>query len=197
MGDAGQDDRDVRKFYRKLRGNSPSGEKESRRIIERALDERMFKEVNDLNTQLMKKGAEYEGTHAFLLAVHNPSLSLWHVDEFGNLHEAPEENDFDYIALGSGKKEAIGYIERIVAEEKIDRDSITLPVALRAAREAIRAATKEAYTGLGYDLVVIIKGSIKEWGPEIGKALDVAERVKVDEIVEHYKKIPFDSSDKD
>ena len=53
-------------------------------FIERAIEKKFFSEVNELNTQVMKKDDDINLTHRFIFAVNKPKLSLWTIDEFGN-----------------------------------------------------------------------------------------------------------------
>ncbi len=180
MGDAGGDDQDVRRFYRMLRGHKGygSGPEQAKRMIKVAIKERRFHEVRELNTELMRTGEniDIEDTHAFLLAVNSPRIGLWLVDEFGNIKDPPKERDFDYLLLGNGKKEAEGYIQRLLAEEQIDRDRISTRTALSVVRGALKAAEKKADVGFGYDVVVVSKKGVEDLGREIGKSVASAER---------------------
>ena len=132
----------------------------------------------------MKKDEDndIENAHSFIFGVNKPELQLWYVDEFGNLKEPSDKNDIDYIAIGSGKKEVKEYVERIIADQEVDRDKITIGVAIDIMKGAMKSAEKDANTGLGYNLVIITEKEVRDHGEEIKRAIVSAEKTKLEEI---------------
>ncbi len=193
MGDAGADDKHVLKFYKVLMGhrNCNSNEQKAKTTIERAVREKYFEEVVNLNTLVMKKdnANDIEKAHSFLFAVNKPDMGLWYVDEFGNLKEPSDDKDIDYACIGSGEKKVDEYLERAISEQDIDRDKITIGIAIDLIRGAMNAAEKDAATGFGYDLIVITDKEVRNYGDEIKKSIVNAEREKLEEIKKAYNGI--------
>ncbi len=191
IGIAGVSDYETTKFFGVLRGNKTYGssEENAKRIIEGAIKNLDFPEINELNKKLRKKGIDLEDLPAFIFAANEPKLTLWWIDEFGNFHKRDEEAEFDYICLGSGEDKASQYIESLIENEKIKKDKITTREAIRIARESIYAAEKDMDTGLGYDLVILTEHEIKSWGDEIKKEIREAEAKKLEDIANYYESL--------
>jgi len=187
MAHAGGDALPVREFYKFLKGNKGNNpnKKKARSTILSAIDDLHFPEVVELNTKLSAKGNE-EDAVSFLLAINDPELNLYLVDSYGNIKGPNDESDFDYICLGSGGEKAENYIKDLLAQEKIDRDEISLKEAIYVARGAIGAAETEAGTGMGFNLVVLVKGEIGEYGKEMRSELRKTEEASLEKIVKHY-----------
>jgi 20S proteasome alpha/beta subunit len=188
MGDAGGDDKAVRRLYGKLRGNKNYGSNDNiaGEMLERAIKEKLFYEVRELNTELRKKDCSMDETHAFVFAVSKPELFLWKIDEFGNLKDPKEDHDIDYVCVGTGRERVEKYIEGLLDEEKFDRDEINTNAAIHIARGAMKAAEGDVWTGLGYDLVILTKAGVKVWGKKIREVLEKAETDKLEEIAKKY-----------
>ena len=190
MGDAGADDREVRRFYGLLKGDGRYGsnEKRAQKIIDRAIRKQIFLEVIKLNRDIMRSpNSDIEETHCFLMAVNRPDLSLWLIDEFGNFKKPEEDKNFDYICLGSGKYKAEQKIEQLIADEEIDRDKITPKAAISIGRKALGMAESDLSTGMGYDLLIMTKRRLDNWGKIIRKELSEHEEKRLSEIAEQYK----------
>ncbi|MEK6896160.1 MAG: hypothetical protein AABX12_01740 [Nanoarchaeota archaeon] len=186
MGDAGGGYSDVRKFYHALRQTRDGGTG----VIARALKQGIFEEVLSLNRNLTRRdGVTFADTHSFVLATRKPRVALRLVDEFGNIKSASKENDFEYICVGNGDEAAEGCIEQQLATESIDRDNISADVAIGVALNAVFAASRLASVGLGYDLVIMEKNSLIDWGAKNNKALKRAQSSQIREMTEHYKRL--------
>lgn len=197
IGDAGEDDGDMIKFYGMLRGNRRyrSSKEHASKVIERAVNERSFNEVLEINKSVRARKS-LESTHSFILAVNKPSLELFLVDEFGNLQTIPEEREIDYLVIGSGSDLVHKYVDDSLSNEKLDRCKISVESAIKLATDLMRVAERDGASGLGYDLVILQENSIDRWGAEIKKALSVAEKEVVRKIVDHYTTPETDLFDK-
>ncbi|HLC46615.1 MAG TPA: hypothetical protein VJI75_02630 [Candidatus Nanoarchaeia archaeon] len=161
-----------------------------------------FKEVNNLNTLLSREDEELEDLPVFMFATNhssliNPSsslnqssLSLFSVDEFGNLKESPEEHEFSYIIRGSGCEDAAKYIEDELKHSRIDENAIDIPKAIEVAVKALHNAETDALTGGPIDLIVLTASNIQSYGKRIREAIATAERESIEKIVELYKPKP-------
>lgn len=191
LGNDGLDCGEVHQFFRVLMGHKryDSSPEIANEIFQRALKEKDFVEIRTLNRGLRKKDYRLEDLPSFIFAVNKPELSLWWIDEFGNLHERDEDKNFDYICAGSGEEMAEKYIQDLIDERKIDREKITTKIAIKIVRGTIRSAEKEDLTtGLGYDLVIVTaEKGIKSWGEEIKKEIREAEEKKLDAIGDEYE----------
>ncbi|MBI2452301.1 hypothetical protein HYV50_04475 [Candidatus Pacearchaeota archaeon] len=197
MADDGGDDDEVIDFYHTLQGRSAKQDKQfdqvdlqerTKSMIEKVIKESFFAEVRDLNTKLMKNGADLDQTHSFIFATTHPELGLWLIDPFGNLHKPHEQNHFQYIAIGSGKEEAEKYIDSLINGEKVDREKITTRRGIKIAKETIAEAEKDAFTGLGYDLVILNQQKwVKEWGKKIRNDMKKAEEMSLESIANEYE----------
>ena len=161
---------------------------ESKRTIQEVIKKGRYLEINELNANITRKpGRAEDDVSSFILAVREPSLSLWEVNSFGVLKEASDENDFDYICLGSGRELAEGHIEKLIREERIDRNRVTLAKARSIARGAIEEASSLISVGLGYDMLIIAKEGIENVGKRIRRAGISAERAEEQRIDDKYK----------
>lgn len=194
IGACGGDYREIIDFCRTVnvyRSTDTNKQKQAQEIVERAIRDRWFREVRDLNTLIMKKGsAEIGETASFILAVTKPKMAIWKVDEFGNFKDIPEENDFEYLSLGSGSDTADGYIKQQLAEERIDRDQITIQSARRIACGALSAANTVGSVGMGYDLAVLTGIEIKDWGSSIRRGLQRAQSELEKGVDDYYPEPP-------
>jgi 20S proteasome alpha/beta subunit len=192
--------KELRRFFGVLRGDKRYGssKKNADEILEKAVNEKNFSEVCELNRFVAKKDRSTECTYEFILGSNYPKLGMWQIDSYGNLLLPSEDNEFEYIAIGSGADEAEKYIKSVVSEGKIgehefDKDSVTSSVANRIAKRAIQAARSDASTGFGYDIVFISKGrSIEAWGDRIKKKMFQADREIEDEISAHFDSLEND-----
>lgn len=189
MGDCGSDDRDVRRFYGFLRGDGRYGsnEKKAERAIKKALKRKRFYEVYLLNANLMRKEHSIEDTHAFIFAINNPELSLWLVDQMGNLIDVEDENEFDYICLGSGGEKAKTHLETSVLNGEIERDRINVTSAIYYGRRALGAAQeRDLPTGGSYELIVVTPKKIEPWGKSLREKFSKFEEERLREIGNRY-----------
>jgi hypothetical protein len=189
MGYTGICRKELMRFFGVLKGykNYGSNPEKARAVIEKAVKEKEFLEVAQLNGRLRKNKVDMENLVSFIFAVNKPKLGLWLVDEYGNFQGIDENKDFDYIYLGSGEDEMNKRIEGLIAERKIDGEKISVGVALKIAGEAMHAAERDPGTGLGYDLVVMTEKETKSWGDEIKDEIRKAEDRKVEEIAKSYE----------
>ena len=166
---------ELRGFLCVLRGDKRynSSEEKANQIFQRAIEKQRFIEVDDLNA-LITKEKSLEETNAFLLAVNKPELNLWYIDEFGSFH-LPKDKEFEYFCIGTGSQEANKSIEKLLANEDIDRDKISISVARNIARRIINEMKDDPFTGFGYDIVVITKKLVKHWGEDYRKSLSKAQ----------------------
>lgn len=195
MGDVGSDDKDVLRFYGELRGDKRYGsdQKKAEETILRALEKKRFIEVDALNALISKKGGgdASEDTHRFVLAVNKPSTSLWIVDEYGNLIEPSEENELDYVCLGSGKEDVEKHISYLKSEEKIDRENnISTSDGIEIATSCLEVAqNNNLWTGMGYDLIILTKKDIKEISKDVIKDMKEAQKNRIGTYKESYDRL--------
>jgi len=197
----GGETKELRKFFGTLKGHGRYGsnKKLSSNIIETAVKTKIFKEVYELNRTVSKRDRDIEGTYSFIFCTQSPEFGLWEIDEFGNIFDSEENNEFDYICIGSGSSEVEKYLSSIISDGKIgdykfDKESIDSNVASRIAKRAIQAAQIEPASGFGYDLVVVPKyGKVDSWGDTIKQKLIEADQFLEDEIATHYE-IPKNDS---
>ncbi len=147
-----------------------------------------FPEVNRLNTLHRRSGAQIEELASFIFATRHPRLSLWEIDEMGNLKPAPQElRDFEYISLGSGSKEALKYMTEQEMRGTTDPNSIDIAKAIDLAVGALHAAQEDAFTG-GLDLVVVTAEKVIAYGDRIKTAIARAEEEEIDRIKKEFTK---------
>lgn len=188
MGAAGVYRRELTKFFGIIKGykNYNSNPERANEIIEKAIKEKEFEEILQLNKKLRRRGLDMEDIPAFILAVNKPKLFLWWVDEYGNIKNPEEDNEFDYVCLGSGEERADRYIQSLIEEQKIDRDKIGIREALKIARDSMYAAERDPGTGMGYDIIVVTEKEIRSWGEEIKEEIRKAEEKKIEDIGDYY-----------
>src|SRR3989338_1351566 len=132
-----------------------------------------FIEVNRLNTLHRREGGNVEDLASFIFASRHPRLGLWEIDQMGYIKPASKELDFEYLSLGSGSKEALGYINRQIMGELAEANTIDLPRAIDLAVGAIHAAQEDVYTG-GLDLVIVTSEKVIPYGDRIKSAITKA-----------------------
>jgi hypothetical protein len=177
MGDSGGDDKDVRRFYNYFRGykNAGSNPVKAKSALKTAVTKGFFPQVDKLNRNVMRKTNDIENTHNFILAVNEPKLELYKVDEFGNFHKPDDDDELDYVSLSDDKEEIDKYITDLLADRKYDRERITTGNAIDIAIGLMKRAERKANSGLGYDLIVISNGGIHNVGRNIRKKVMQAE----------------------
>ena len=158
--------------------------------IETAIKKGYFEEIIFTNRHISKKRDEDEGLE-LILASNNPVIGLYHINQFGKVSEIKEDDNLDFVSLGSGSKAAEKYIENEEYKddkwvgEKIDLDNIRIHHAIMLAIGAIKEASKKDVNTGGYvDLAVIKKDGITHYGKLIQSAIDGAEKEAYKQIVE-------------
>src|SRR3989344_2823273 len=158
--------------------------------IETAIKRGYFEEIVFTNRYLSKKRDDDEGLE-LILASNNPSIGLHHINQFGNVREIKEDDNLDFVSLGSGSKAAGKYIENEEYKddkwvgEKIDLDNIKIHHAVMLAIGAIKEASKKDVNTGGYiDLAVVKKEGITHYGKLIQSTIDGAEKDAYKQIVE-------------
>ena len=163
---------------------------ESLKKIMEAIEKGRYIDINELNARMtQREGISEEDTSTFLLAVKKPKLALYHINQFGVLKGIPQNNDFNYICLGSGEKDAQEYIEKLIRSEEIDRNRISIPDARKIVRGTIEtASSKEPTVGMGFDMLIITKDKIEDIGRKIRRAETSAGRAEETRIDGEYAK---------
>jgi len=192
------DDKALTRFFGMLKGDKRyrSSPEIAERMIKNALERKVFYEVNELNRRVAKRDRSIDGTYRFLFATNSIEFGLWEIDEFGNMLEPPEENEFEYFCLGSGGEKAKRYIGSVLKEgvlngKEIDKETISVDVAIPLAKRAVQSAEEDLSTGFGYDLIIVpqnVNEKIDWLGGEIKQRLKNADLELERDIIERYKK---------
>ncbi len=192
----GQQKRCITKFFGILKGykNYSSSDEKAREIIQIAIRKKRFYEVDELNAEISRSEDDIDSTLEFILAVNNPKLEMWKVNEFGVFHDVPDSREIDYITIGSGADAAVKFIYNQIADARYDIERINTRAAIQIARDVMHISEKDPATGLGYHLIIMTKDSIKEWGEEIKKAVVEAQDIKIKSIQDYYDPPQVNSS---
>jgi 20S proteasome alpha/beta subunit len=192
------EDKLLTRFMGLLKGDRRyrSSKEKADEIISRAATSEIFQEVIDLNREVEKRDRHDECKYGFIFAARNPKFGLWEIGSHGNLFEPPDDNEFDYICLGSGAEKAKQYIAGTLKEGSIEgrefeRSSIRTGIAAILAKRAIQAAEEDFQTGLGYDLIVLPQDRKKEveWlGKEIQEKVREADKAQEEDMRKRYDK---------
>ncbi len=177
MGFAGIYCPPLRIFFKSLRSESCPNN-----LIEDAINNKYFSEVNELNTKIARKYGDDCSAH-FLLASSKPDLGIYFVDKMGNVLERPvyEDDNSEYLAIGSGSDSARDYLEKKI-DRFLDGDGITHDMALRYAYESIEQ-TDDMYTGGPIEIVVVKKNSVNNYGSRLRRAAIKAVRTELENII--------------
>ena len=176
------------KFYGVLKGHKSCGsdDERAREIFENAVKNKYFREVNELNTAVMRNEEDINSTLEFLLAVRLSKFGLWKVDAFGNLRASADDSDFDYICMGSGSEFMESYINERISDGKIVSDGVKISSAVKIANDVMGSSEQDPGSGFGYDLAVLTKDGVRELGSGIRKAQMEGGLAKLTEIRQHY-----------
>lgn len=204
MAFAGTIDEELYGFYKKLKGLKRYGSSDElvKNMVFNAVrhydewkknpkkyDALHFKEVVDLNAQLMrKKRFKLEETMEFVLGVYleESGVRLFHVDEFGNLKEPSEDREFNYFTMGSGSDRIEKYITDLVEEDEGGQFFVDTKKAIEIVRRSIHKSSRDIYTGGGIDMAILTSNGVTDYGFEIREALKEAEEKKFQEIGARY-----------
>jgi 20S proteasome alpha/beta subunit len=178
MGFAGIYCPPLRSFFKNLKS-----EASSKNIIENAIQSKYFEEVNDLNTKIARKYGDDCSAH-FLLASSKPELGIYFVDKMGNVLERPvgEDDNLDYLTIGSGSDSARNYLERKIDNKYLDSDGLTHAMALKYAYESIEQED-DLYTGGPIEIVVVKEDSVNNYGSRLRRAARKAVRTELEDII--------------
>ena len=178
MGFAGIYCPPLRSFFKNLRSESSSSN-----LIENAVNNKYFAEVNELNTKIAKKYGDDCSAH-FLLASSKPEVGMYFVDKMGNVLERPvyEDETTDYLTIGSGSDSARSYLEKRMDTKYLDQEGISHANALRYAYEAIEQ-TDDLYTGGPIEIVVLKQDSVNSYGAKLRRAARKAVRTELEKII--------------
>ena len=164
--------------------------------IETAIKRGYFEEIVFTNRHISKKRDDEDDdlggdSLELILASNNPLIGLYHINQFGNVCEIKDKDDFDFVSLGSGSKAAKKYIENEEykddkwVSEKIDLDNIRIHHAIMLAIGAIKEASKKDVNTGGYiDLAVVKNNSIAHYGKFIQSTIDDAEKEAYKQVIE-------------
>jgi len=188
MSHTGTITKSLSRFYGVLKGHKICGsdDERARKIFENAVENKSFREVNELNTVLMRNEEDLNSTLEFLLAVRLSKFGLWKVDAFGNLRVSADDGDFDYICMGSGSEFMESYISERISDGKIVSDEVKISSAIKIVNGVMGSSERDPRSGFGYDLTVLTKDGVREWGAEIRKAQMDGGLVKLTEISQYY-----------
>lgn len=164
-----------------------------------------FPEVNTLNTRVYRKidesedeksrKEEFDSLHCFILVSNQPQVGLWRVDEYGSLKPPAKDDEtesLEYVVIGSGSKIVRKYIKDQIEDEKINPMEVDIPKALDLVRNCIdKAASKDIYTGMPIDLVVLTPFDLKFPGERIHEASLRAGAEEFRRVMEEYNKPPY------
>jgi hypothetical protein len=182
MASCGMMSQDVVTLYEKLSGlkeGAPNKKRaaKSRGWLERAVKEDYFSKVVDLNREhadSINGGLEQDDQAEFLLALtvpKQPGVCLFEVDWQGNLKQGDwGDREFPYLAMGSGRRDVLSYMEQQLHAEKVDPTNIDLPTAISLVRGAYERSDFDDGTGGGYDFAVVTPKGVDFYGPEIRAA---------------------------
>jgi 20S proteasome alpha/beta subunit len=208
MGYAGgSSDDQIGRFMQIMYGDKRVGSSTERanKIIEEALKRKQefgkisafekrkiqFEEIALLNSDMMSNDETANvarDAYVFLLAINKPELNIYKIDEFGNMFD-PDDNDFPYFCIGSGKKGAKKFIEEYIEGEDVDEGGnviLDIPKAIDLGINALHKAHVDPYTSGPADLVVLTKNGVEHYGDSIKTAIKKAELEKVEEIKSKY-----------
>ena len=166
MGFTGTYRPEVRAFFRFIR------QKKNMSLVEKAVRDKFFQEVNKLNTKICDKAGE-NNISSYLLAATKPEIGLYFIDVFGNVKKRPVEDDdeiSDYLALGSGKKFVKTFLESKIGNNSVDQDGITAGLAVRLAYDAIDK-NDDPGTGGPIELFTIGEDGVNNYGQRLRKTL--------------------------
>ncbi|MEM4625673.1 MAG: hypothetical protein QXJ28_02850 [Candidatus Pacearchaeota archaeon] len=198
MAFAGVYSKEVSRFFGKLKGykNYYSSPEKSKEIIESALSRnpRRMIEVDTLNAEILSKGGSIQDTLSFIFAVNNPKLMLFVIDEYGNLKDIPEQEDFDYVCIGSGSDLAKKYIKECISSGSLDVEKITIREAILVSLGALRNARNDIYTGSEIDWVVLSKEGIYDCGESIRRNIDETYKKLVEDQIKRFELTPLTES---
>ena len=177
MSFSGTFNKQISGFFRliKHKSNEP--------LVEKAVKEKSFQEVIELNRKICRLSG-LDNVAEFLLATIKPEIGLYFVDSFGNVLETPvgDEENSDYIALGSGKKFIKNFLEGSIGNRAIDQEGITPGLAVRLAYDSIDK-NDDPGTGGPIELFMLGEDGIKNYGERLRKAQKKALKDELEAIM--------------
>ena len=172
---------EVRTFYNKL--SKSSDEDYAKKAISTAVENQRFIEVDTLNSKYYRRTKDDEDLIEFLLAINKPKIELYHIDFFGNLKPHSEEN-CPFMIFGTSEKEVNDYLLDKFEGETYDSANIDIKTALTLCRLALKRAEEDIYSGGPIDITVVRNEGVFSYGKNIRKALENAENLEFEKIIE-------------